>query len=589
MTVTSLTQSNNQSRSLRIALIELYATQDGRLFGNRQKDLYSVVRLPSRAIDLLGAILKAQGFRQVHIYNPRYNAHSGRFHEEELKELAGMDVVGISSITRTQPQSYELAARLKAVNPDIKIIFGGPHVTALPEEATAYADVVVLHEGDATIVELMERLQENKHDPYLDDVKGIAYRDRDGNTRYTTRRPFLSNEELSRLPFPVMPKEVCSRIDYSVVVTSRGCPFACEFCAVVTQFGRQYRFLDVDRTIELIQHTLRQTRKPIFFGDDNFTARPSRTKELMERLLEQGISMPPWHAQVRVEAAEDAELLSLMKRAGCQTVYVGFESVNDKTLAAFNKRSSFEKNEAAIRRFHEAGISVHGMFVLGSDEDTEETVRDTVRFAKRLKLDTAQFFALSTIPGTPLMERYAREGKIITTDWHIYDGHHVVIRPEKIAPHVLQSELARAHLDFYSFREAIRYLFVSQDKLGNAAIRIKGNILTRQILHSSRSYQRKLETLDRWNLQVEGLYRRLRRGWETMSTEVREEFIRRTEPARDLLEELAKGLRSNMESISGEFLPYCHNQISLILEKATTQLGLGSNCLDAAIACEQTA
>lgn len=572
MTASHFTDDRACSASIRIGLIELYATQDGRLFGPRLKDLYCVVRLPSRAIDLLAAILRAHGFANVAAYNPLYNSHGGRFHPEELEELARMDVVGISSITRTQPQSYELASRLKEMNPRIRIVFGGPHVTALPEEALEYGDIAVLHEGDATIVELMERLAEDLEDPDLDDVKGIAYRDRHGRICRTPPRPFLTGEELSALPLPEIPKEVCRRIDYSVIVTSRGCPFACDFCAVIHQFGSQYRFLDVDRSIELIEHTVRQTGKPIFFGDDNFNARPSRTRALLERILEKGIRMPPWHVQVRVEAAEDPDLLSMMKRAGCRTVYVGFESINDKTLAAFNKKSSLEKNEAAIRRFHEAGLSVHGMFVLGSDEDTVETVRDTVRFAKKLKIDTAQFFALTTIPGSKLMQRYADQGKIITTDWHVYDGHHVVIRPEKMAPHVLQAELVKAHLDFYSLREALRYLFGSHDRLGNASIRLSGNILTRQIRRSSRSYQKKLESLDQWNAQAEGLYSRLRKRWEAMSHEVGQEVIRRAEPVRASLEELARTLTSGMDSVSTEFLPYCQRRAALILEKARSQL-----------------
>ena len=170
MAASQATFKRMNPKALRIGLVELYATGDGRLFSPRLKDLYSVVRLPSRAVDLLAAILRAQGYSSVRVYNPLYNSYGGRFHEEELRELARMDVVGISSITRTQSQSYELASRLKELNPMIRIIFGGPHVTALPEDALEYGDVVVRHEGDATIVELMERLGESPADPSLSDI-----------------------------------------------------------------------------------------------------------------------------------------------------------------------------------------------------------------------------------------------------------------------------------------------------------------------------------------------------------------------------------------------------------------------------------
>ena len=263
-----------------------------------------------------------------------------------------------------------------------------------------------------------------------------------------------------------------------------------------------------------------------------------------------------------------------MKRAGCDKVYIGFESVNDKTLKAFNKRSSLEKNEMAVRRFHEAGIRIHGMFVLGSDEDTVETVHDTVKFAKRLKIDTAQFFSLITIPGTPLMERYRDEGKILTKDWHLYDGHHVVIRPEKILPHVLQSELGRAHLNFYSWKEALRYLIDSNSRLVNAGIRIQGNLLTREVLKDTSHYQKNLEALDQWNFEVETLYQRLRKKYETMAHDVREEWTRRTEPIKGSVEEFVHGVRSSMESVSEEFVPYCHRHVASILEKAKAHLNI---------------
>jgi len=440
--------------TFKIALVELPATQGGRLWGTPMKDLYSVVRLPSRAIDLLAAILNKEGYASVKTFNPRYNRYGRRFHEAELKELAGMDVVGISAISRTQPPSFELAGRLKELNPRIRIVFGGPHVSALPDEALDHGDVVVRREGDATFPALMERFVENPDHPALGDVEGISYRDRHGETFHNPDRPFLTSEEISELPFPVYPREVVKGITCSAIVTSRGCPFACDFCSVITHFGRRYRFMDVDRTVELVEHVLSQTRSQLFFGDDNFTAHRTRTKAILDKILSKGISMPNWGAQVRVETSEAPDLLTLMRRAGCTRLYVGFESVNEKTLKLFNKHSSREQNETAIRRFHEAGFSVHGMFVLGSDEDTVETVRQTVSFAKQMMLASAQFFAVTPFPGTPFAARYREEGKIISGNWHLYDAHHVVVRPDQILPHMLQKELERGSLEFYSLREA---------------------------------------------------------------------------------------------------------------------------------------
>ena len=197
-----------QRRELKIGLIELYATEDGTLWGRRMKDLYSIVRLPSRATELLAAILRRSGFPAVTTFNPLYNRHGGRFHREELEALACMDVVGISAITRTQPPSYELARALKAINPRVRVVFGGPHATAHPDEALEAGDVVVRREGDATLVELMERFASDPAAPCLEDVQGISYLTPDGGIVHNPDRPFLTSEELSRLPFPDFPEPV---------------------------------------------------------------------------------------------------------------------------------------------------------------------------------------------------------------------------------------------------------------------------------------------------------------------------------------------------------------------------------------------
>lgn len=559
---------NTMRKKIRLGLVELYATQDGGLWSPRMKDLYSIVRHPSRAVDLLAAIAERSGFADVTTFNPLYDSRGGRFRPEDLERLADMDVVGISAITRTQPPSYELARLLKDRNPAIRILFGGPHVTALPDEALEHGDIVVRHEGDATIVDLLERLAEHLEDPVLADVLGISFREKDGSVRQNPDRPFLTNEELNALPFPVYSKEVVRGISNSVIVSSRGCPFACDFCAVITQFGSRYRFLDVDRSVELIEHTLRQTRKPIFFGDDNFCGHPARTKAILERILSKGIAMPPWGAQVRVEASQDAECLSLMRRAGCTRVYVGFESINEETLKLFNKRSSLEKNELAVRRFHEAGFSVHGMFVLGSDADTVETVRETVRFAKGLMVDTAQFFSLTPIPGTPLSARYAEQGKILSRSWHLYDGHHVTVVPEKMAPHDLQQELAKAHLEFYSWKEAARHLLYSSDRWYNAKIRILGNLLARRIMNEMRPYEERLGVLDRWSRELEARFQRLRKQLGSRVEEFGSGLSQSKATLRASTEEFVRWLRASAEALPREFVSYCQMRVALSTEQA---------------------
>jgi radical SAM superfamily enzyme YgiQ (UPF0313 family) len=262
----------------------------------------------------------------------------------------------------------------------------------------------------------------------------------------------------------------------------------------------------VERTIELIRHHLRQSRTPIFFSDDNFTANRRRTKAILERCLSEGIRLPRWSCQSRVEAAFDDDLLDLMVKSRLDTIMVGFESVNNESLRLWHKSSSFEKNREAIVRFHKKGICIHGMFVLGSDADTTETVEETIDFAKKMNIDTAQFFALTPIPGPPLTRKLTEQGRVLTQDWHLYDAQHVVLRPEKMTPAELQEGISHAFHEFYSPREGFRRLFGRGPKrLHNSLIRFLGRHLVNRIVNETLPHHRALKRLDDWLYTVDEL------------------------------------------------------------------------------------
>jgi radical SAM superfamily enzyme YgiQ (UPF0313 family) len=483
-------------KNLRLTIVELPATVDGRLDGRMAKDVYSLFRYPARGVPLLAAVCRRAGYDDVVTLDPQYNRAAGRLDADDWKRLAGTDVLGLSVITRTANQSFELAWRVRALNPRVKIIFGGPHPTALPEESLQFGDVVVTHEGDYTLPLLLERLQDNLEEPQLGDLLGVNYLGREGEIIRNPDRPYLSSEELSELPFPLYPDRVNRGITHNVVNTSRGCPYECEFCSVIENFGRGFRFLNDDAAVALIRHTIQLNGKPIFFGDDIFAANRARTTRLLERLLSEGVKMPRWFAQVRVETGQDRELLRLMKRANCAMVFIGLESVNEETLRLFNKHSTLEKNRAAIAAFKEAGIRVHGMFVLGSDADTPETLRETLEFARESRLTTSQFFALTAVPGPPLTRRLAEEKRIFAWgDWQLFDAQHAVVCPSRISPSELQAGIFRISRQFYSVSEALRHLV--HGRWFDFAIRLQGNFLTRRIERDNASYSRALDKFDK--------------------------------------------------------------------------------------------
>jgi radical SAM superfamily enzyme YgiQ (UPF0313 family) len=206
----------------------------------------------------------------------------------------------------------------------------------------------------------------------------------------------------------------------------------------------------------------------VFFYDDNFVVSKERTRSLLRAMIERGLT-GPWSAQMRAEVVYqdkrtgelDHELLGLMRDAGCRMVYCGFESVNPATLEAYNKHQDVKTIRDAVRAFHNYGIGVHGMFVLGSDADNVGTFAQTVRFALDNRIDTVQFLMLTPCPGTPFYKRVVAEGRLLSRDWSLYDGHHCLIQPARMTPYELQIGTYKAMAQFYSARHSLRLLAAS--------------------------------------------------------------------------------------------------------------------------------
>ncbi|HWC77768.1 MAG TPA: radical SAM protein [Blastocatellia bacterium] len=564
---------------LSVTLIELPSTVDGTLDGKLAKDIYSLLSYPARGIPLLLAEMKRAGFSDTVAINPQYNTTSpGHLDTDDWKRLLSSDLVGISAITRTAPQSFELARKIKEANPRVKVVLGGPHPTALPEESLAFADVVVMHEGDHTFPEVAHRLTDSLENPDFTGLLGIAYKTADGEVRINPERPFLTSEQLSALPFPEYTANEIKYITHNVVNTSRGCPFECEYCSVIDNFGRQFRFIDDDTAVELIKYTIGVKRRPIFFGDDIFNANRGRVKRILSRILDEGIKMPYWFAQCRVESACDPEMLKLMARAGCSYVFIGLESINDETLKLYHKHATLEKNRIAIEEFHKVGIRVHGMFVLGSDADTTETITDTFKFAKQMNLDSAQFFALTAVPGPPMTKRYEQEGKILTWgQWHLFDAQHAVVRPKKMSAYELQMGTIKASLDFYSYREALRHLVTGRG-LFNFLLRIKGRQLAKRIVSDNAEYIRSLKQLDDWQSKLHTEYESWREWANRMMADGSIEIEDKIEQAQRYLNEKLDQFRESYQSMQNEFRPYCQELVDKMAERLKQQIeaGLGA-------------
>jgi len=442
---------------------------------SREDHVYKSVRMPRLGLPLLGARLKEAGYR-VELY-------LGTGETLPWPKIVDADFVGISTITATSSEAYRIAGYLRSRGQTV--VLGGIHPHFMPDEALNHADYVMRGEADLTIVPLLQAL-EREQLPW--DVPGVSFR----NGREVIHNPCATEAvELDPLPTPDFTLFRGQKPFRTVpVITSRGCPYNCNFCSVTLMFGRRYRFRNTENVLkELAAYRGRS----VFFCDDNFTANPARSKELFRGMLDEKIGLKSWGAQMRVEASRDPEMLELMRRSGGDMAFVGLESINPATLAALNKQQSVEDVRECVRRFHDSGIRVHGMFIFGSEADTVQTIRDTVDFALDAQIDSLQFAILTPLPGTPLFQQLESEGRLLTRQWTLYDGHHVVFQPARISPEELQRETIAAFKRFYSFRNIFGNAF--QAHWATSFYRSVGWWLTRHFERKNRWYERALARL----------------------------------------------------------------------------------------------
>ncbi len=397
--------------------------------------VYSRLTIPRLGSVLLGTIMRDRGW-DVKVYIEDIAPVN-------MTEVLSADIVGISALTSTAPPSYRLAATVREAG--VPVVLGGSHTTFLPDEGLDYADYVVRGEGEFAFPELVETIERGRG---FEGIQGLSYW-RDGQKVHNPERPRLADLDVNPIPdFTLVggydPRRIAS------VATSRGCPFPCTFCSVPGMYGSNFRTHSIDRVIqELKGHA---GTPYIFFADDIFTANRKRTRDLLTRMIAEGIT-PEWGAQVRTETVDDDELLTLMRQSHCFNVFVGFESINPKTLHLFNKKQDLAKIQRAIDKFHDHGIKIHGMFVVGSDEDDVETIYQTARFARDNHIESVQLLILTPSPGSPDWSTLYSQGKkdILSNNWELYDGHHCVHQPRKISPYELQMAAMKATEQFYSW------------------------------------------------------------------------------------------------------------------------------------------
>lgn len=364
----------------------------------------------------LAASVRAQGYGVSIIDATTFKASAPEVVRAVLREAPGY--IGISATSPAIRSAAHIAVRLKESGVKAPIIIGGVHVTNKPSEtleAHPAFDLGVLGDGEEVFPALLDRVREGNP---IAPLKGVAFR-RDGTTIVT--EGINAVRTLDALPFPAWDllrgfpgayrpaPQYYYRLPSATLMTSRGCPGKCIFCAKSIN-RRPIVWHSASSVIGMIEHLVhRYGVRDIFFFDDTFLFSRTRALEICTAMIERRIAVS-WCCFCR-GGEVDPELLRVMKRSGCYQVSIGVESGDPRILSILNKKIPLEKTIESIRYLHDAGIRVHGFFIIGSPGETEESLRKTRSLINTLPFSSIQLSYFSPLPGTAaegMVEEYGR-------------------------------------------------------------------------------------------------------------------------------------------------------------------------------------
>lgn len=361
----------------------------------------------------------------------------------------GFDIVGISVDTSRFVGALKIARLAKKQG--ATVVMGGPHVSFLDGEAleSRAVDYVVRNEGERSFLSLVEYLAKTR--PF-EEVRGVSYLE-DGSVRRTPNAPFI--DDLDAVPFPardLLPlklyKEKMNGRLMTTVVTSRGCPYNCEFCSSSEFFGVRWRARSAGNIVDEVGVLYEKYGyRAISFVDDNFTLNPARAIKVSEMIIAKGWDVI-WAAMTRVDTiVKHPEMIRAMARAGFRWTFIGFESGSQEALDAYGKKAQVGDALLAMEILRENNVEVTGAFILGAPGETKAMMRQTIRFARRLNPRRAQFSVLTPYPGSKLYTDV--QDRLLTRNWELYSGMHPTMRLDHISSAGMRGIQFEAYSTFY--------------------------------------------------------------------------------------------------------------------------------------------
>jgi radical SAM superfamily enzyme YgiQ (UPF0313 family) len=331
--------------------------------------------------------------------------------ERAVKEYCP-EVVGLSTVSQYYCMAVDAADichRLGAF-----VVIGGHHVSALPDSMTSSMDLGVIGEGEDTMLDVCRTFLDKGPDrSAFAAIPGVALLDDSGQSTMGEPRPL--HKPLDDFPFPARDSMHIRHGESVGIITSRGCPYRCVFCAS-SAFWKRVRFHSAEYVVAEIKQVVEQYRTPhIYFWDDLFVADFKRIKKIAELLQnEPSLKGVKLSCTCRANLAND-ELARVLKEMHVVEVMIGFESMAPDTLRYLKPHVTVEHNRQAVEVFHRHGINITGFFVIGSPKETREEIEQTLDFVRTAPLYRAEAYLLTPLPGTPVWE-YALQRGLIDLD-----------------------------------------------------------------------------------------------------------------------------------------------------------------------------
>jgi len=371
-------------------------------------------------------------------------------------EKLNPQLVGVTATTSTIKSALKYLELIKNILPESLTVIGGPHTTFMPYETLKNSDnldVVVIGEGEETMVDLADHATQNIED--INDVNGIVYRDlKDCNLRTTEKRPLI--KDLDKLPFPA--RHLVPFDSYGVsqeqtggIITSRGCVYNCNYCSSSLIMGKKFRSRSPGNVVDEIEELIDTYHiNDIGFMDDTFMLNKKRASDIADEIKARDLDLT-FVASSRVDRV-DKSLLENLKNSGLKTIYYGVESGSQRILDLMKKGITLKNVEDAVKMAKDVNLEVLTSFILGYPGETEEDMNTTIDFSTKLDSDYCQYSILTPFPGTPIYKDLIEKNLIDNEDWDRYTVLKPILKYNELGLNkkLVERKLATAYLKFYT-------------------------------------------------------------------------------------------------------------------------------------------